>query len=223
MEDLGVSWKIRFHPKRNMVFNSCKCPPIVDELSDFENELMFLVENIEFRNINNSFQKNLNYDIKRINTSKKVLVKADKSRNIYQLDKDDYKKYLRENITRTYKKSTKKRLNAVNKQAKKIAEKLNIDDRIEKIQESEAYVTVKDHKKGFPNNPSFRLINPSKSDIGRISKKILDKINQRVIQETKVNQWKNTNTVIAWFKSLPDKSCLSFVNFDIESFYPSIS
>ena len=153
----------------------------------------------------------------------KVLVKADKSRNIYQLDKDDYKKQLRENITRTYNKFTKRKLHAVNKQAKKIAEKLNIDDRIEKIQETEAYVTVKDHKKGFPNHPSFRLINPSKSDIGRISKKILDKINQRVIQETKVNQWKNTNTVIAWFKSLPDKSCLSFVNFDIESFYPSIS
>ena len=111
----------------------------------------------------------------------------------------------------------------MNKQAKKIAEKLNIDDRIEKIQESEAYITVKDHEKGFPNNPSFRLINPSKSDIGRNSKKILDKINQRVIQETKVNQWKNTNTLIAWFKSLPDKSCLSFANFDIESFYPSIS
>ena len=36
------------------------------------------------------------------------------------------------NITKTYKKSTKKRLNAVNKQAKKIAEKLNIDDKIEK-------------------------------------------------------------------------------------------
>ena len=139
------------------------------------------------------------------------------------MDKDDYKKYLHENITKTYKKSATKRSNAANKQAKKIAEKLNIDDRIEKIQETEAYVTVKDHKKGFPNHPSFRLINPSKSDIGRISKKILDKINQRVIQETKVNQWKNTNTVIAWFKSLPDKSCLSFVNFDIESFYPSIS
>ena len=43
-------------------------------------------------------KENLNGDIKRINTSKKVLVKADKSRNIYQLDKDDYKKYLRENI-----------------------------------------------------------------------------------------------------------------------------
>ena len=97
----------------------------------------------------------------------------------------------------------------MNKQAKEIADKLNIDDRIEKIQEIEAYIT-KDHKKGFPNN----LINPSKSYIGRISKKILDKINQRVIQDTKVNQWKNTNTAIAWFKSLP----LSFVNFDIQIF-----
>ena len=90
----------------------------------------------------------------------------------------------------------------MNKQTKKIAEKLNLDDRIEKLQETEAYITIKDHKKGFPNNTSFRLINPSKSDIARISKKIIDKINQRIIQETKVNQWKNTNTVIAWFKSL---------------------
>ena len=89
-------------------FTSCKCPPTLEVLSHFENELMLLVKNIEFRNINDSFQKNLNDDIKRINTSKKVLVKADKSRNIYQLDKDDYEKYLRENITRTYKKLAKK-------------------------------------------------------------------------------------------------------------------
>ena len=69
---------------------------------------MLLVKNIEFRNINNNFQKNLNDDIKRINTTEKVLVKADKSRNIYQLDENDYKKYLRKNITKTYKTSTKK-------------------------------------------------------------------------------------------------------------------
>ena len=135
MEFLG---KLDSTRKETYGFNSCKCPPIVDELSDFENELVLLVKNIEFRNINNNFQKTLNDDIERINTTEKVLVKADKSRNIYQLDENDYKKYLRENITKTYKKSNKKRLNAVNKQAKKIAEKLNIDDRIEKIQETEA-------------------------------------------------------------------------------------
>ena len=47
-------------------FNSCKCPPVVDELSDFERELMLLVNNIEFRNTKNNFRKNLNDDIKRI-------------------------------------------------------------------------------------------------------------------------------------------------------------
>ena len=186
--------------KETFGFNSCKCR-IVDELSDFENELMLLVKNIEFRNANNNFQKTLNDDIKRINTTAKVLVKADKSRNLCQLDKNDYKKYLRENITKTYTKSTKKRLNAVNKQAKKNVEKLNIDDRIEKIQETEAYTTIKDHKKGLPNNPSFRLINPSKSDVGKISKKILDKINQRVIQETKL-----TNGKYKYSHSLVQKS-----------------
>ena len=55
---------------------------------------------------------------------------------------------------------------------------------------------VKDHKDGFSNYPSFRLINPSKSDIGRISKKILDKRNKIIILNTNANQWKNTNSVI---------------------------
>ena len=84
--------------KETYGFNSCECPPIVDELSDFENELMLPVKNIEFENVINNFQKNLNDDIKRINTTEKIRVKADKSRNICQLDKNDYKKYLRENI-----------------------------------------------------------------------------------------------------------------------------
>ena len=45
----------------------------------------------------------------------KVLVKADKSRKIYQW----------ENITKASTKNKQKRLNAVNKQANKIAEKLS--------------------------------------------------------------------------------------------------
>ena len=105
LEFLG---KLDSTQKETYGFNSCKCPPIVDELSDFENELMLLVKNIEFINVNKNFLKNSNDDIKRINTTEKVLVKADKSRNIYQLDKNDYKKYLGENITKAYKKSTNK-------------------------------------------------------------------------------------------------------------------
>ena len=53
--------------------------------------------------------------------------------------------------------------------------------------------------------------------------KNINKINKIVILETNVNQWKNTNSVISWFKQLRDKNRLSFVNFDVESFYPSIT
>ena len=82
---------------------------------------------------------------------------------------------------------------------------------------------VKDHKEEFPNSQSFRLINPSKSEIGKISKHILDKINKSLLSNTKVNQWKNTSDAISWFKNINNKKQSSFVNFDVENFYPSIS
>ena len=82
---------------------------------------------------------------------------------------------------------------------------------------------MKDHKEEFPEKPLFRLINPSKSEIGKISKIILDKINKKVIESTKLNPWKNTGIVVKWFKSIENKGETSFTIFDNESFYPSIS
>ena len=43
-------------------------PPIVEELIDFENDMMHMVRNIELRNANNSFQTKLSSDIKRMKT-----------------------------------------------------------------------------------------------------------------------------------------------------------
>ena len=57
-----------------------------------------------------------------------------------------------------------------------MAEKLVIDDRIEKMEKTEAYITVKYHEEGFSHKLLFHLINPFKSDIGKIRKN-LDKIN----------------------------------------------
>ena len=48
-------------------------------------------------------------------------------------------------------------------------------------------------------------------------------LNKIIILGTNVNQWKNTNSVISWFKQLQDKSRLSFVSFDVETFYPFIT
>ena len=82
---------------------------------------------------------------------------------------------------------------------------------------------VEDHKEEFPNSPSSRLVNPSKWEIGKISKHILDKINKSRLSNTKVNQWKNTLDTISWFKNINSKKQSSFVNFEVERFYPSIS
>ena len=126
-------------------------------------------------------------------------------------------------ITKTYKKSSQTKINKINKDAKKIAVDLDLEDRVEKMQESESYITVKDHKEDFPHKISCRLINPSKSDIGKISKHVLDKINQNLRSVTEVNQWKNSHSVIDWFSNIRNKRNTSFFVFDIESFYPLIS
>ena len=124
-----------------------------------------------------------------------MLIPTPKSRNIFIIQKDDYNKYVRDYVTQTYKCSTANRVKNINYKAKLLAEKLAIDDRIEKMEETEAYITVKDHKDGFPHKLSFCLIKPSKSDIGKISKKLLEKIKKIVILNTNVNQSKNTTTV----------------------------
>ena len=56
-----------------------------------------------------------------------------------------------------------------------------------------------------------------------VSKKILDDINTSIRQKTSLNQWKSTSAVTDWFNNIQDKSRHSFVVFDIDSFYPSIS
>ena len=81
--------------------------------------------------------------------------------NLFAKVKEGYKKYLRDNITKTYKKSSNSKVNRVDLDAEKIVDKLSISDKIDQLQKHETYITVKDHKKDFP---SFRLINPSHWD-----------------------------------------------------------
>ena len=90
------------------------------------------------------------------------------------------------------------------------------------MQGTEAFLTIKDHKEGFPHMLSFRLINPSKSDIRKISKLLLDSINENILKQTNVNQWKNTSQVITWFKNIKSKKMSSFANFNVENFNRTI-
>ena len=66
---------------------------------------------------------------------------------------------MHENVTKTYKKCNANKSKSINFKAKEIACKLKIDDRVQKLVENEAYFTIKDHKEGFPDKISCRLIN----------------------------------------------------------------
>ena len=111
----------------------------------------------------------------------------------------------------------------INSEAAAIAESLDLEDRIDVYSHKDPFVSIKDHKSNFPTRVETRLINPAKSHMGIISKKILDKINTAVKSSTRGRQWKSTKEVTDWFHATPNKGRLYFIKFDICAFYPSIS
>ena len=184
-----------------------------------------LIKNIEFNDHRypDEFQRKLQKDVKEIKKLKTLLVPADKTTNLYSVPKDRYNKLLTENITKDYKKCETDVKHQINKEAKHIAQNLQLDDRIESFSEKNAFITLKDHKENFHLRPKCRLINPAKSEIGKISKQLLTRINDKLRSDTKVNQWKNTDSVITWFEHINNKQASKFLKFDIVEFYPSIS
>ena len=50
----------------------------------------------------------------------------------------------------------------------------------------------------------------------------MDKINKKISQKFELNQWKNTDIVLDWFKQIKNKDLYKFATFDIKGFYPSI-
>ena len=134
-----------------------------------------------------------------------------------------YNDLLQKNITKAYKKVTPNTTNPIEVEAKSIAKELDLEDRVNITAKRKAFITLKDHKPNFVNNPTCRLINPAKSEIGKISKQILDRINTNIVTKLRLNQWKNTKAVLSWFNSIHNKENYSFIAFDVVDFYPSIS
>ena len=196
-------------------------PKHVKELSAFEKDLISVVKDIKFRNARSDFQTTLQEDIRLIHNSKKAMTFADKTSNMYRLTKEKHNK-LWNAITSKYKKTNTKIKDKINKKGKEILKNKEALHRLYINEESNCFFTLKDHKKNFQNNRTVRLINAAKNEIGKISKVILDQINSNLIEQLKVNQWKNTQNVIEWFAKTEVKSNHKFILFDIKDFYPSI-
>ena len=167
-----MRWKAHFFLKgeksqentRNFGLSSNKTPPTVLELKPFEEDVIKLLETIKFRDTKDYFQDTLANDLKKINSSDKMFVFADKTRNIYETSLDTYNKLLHDNITKTYKHGSEENISEINNELNHIANKLSIGNRIECMKKREAFISLKDHKENFQTNPKCRLINPAKSD-----------------------------------------------------------
>ena len=155
--------------KETFGFNTTKSSPPIKELEAFEDKMLSLIQNIEFKNHHNEFLGKLSHDLSKIRTEDKLLVAADKITNFYRMDASAYDKLLDTAITKTYKKASTKATDRIISDEKKIAKSLGIDNRLDSLATKDSFITLKDHKPNFSNNPTCRLINPAKSEIGIVS------------------------------------------------------
>ena len=225
-----MRWKADFflngqskYERNNFGLKSKKSPPPVKEMKGFEEDLVLMVERLRFREVHDPFLTKINNDLKKVNSSTNMYILAVKTRTLYETTPDQYDKILKDNITKSYKLGETNMLNNVNEDLRYIVIELSIDNRIETMAKREASVTAKDHKENFEDNPKFRLINRAKSELGKVSKIILDEINNNIRERTGVNQWRNSQSVIDWFKTINEKPNHIFISIDITNFFPSIT
>ena len=138
-----------------------------------------------------------------ITKRKKTLNGMDyKTSNMYRLTKERYDQLIMNSVTSTYKKANNNIKKQINMTGKSLIGDKNAIKRTETNEEGNRFTTIKDHKENFDNYPTVQLISPTKSELERISKLILDKINKKISQKFELNQCKNTDVVIGWLKQI---------------------
>ena len=209
-------------------FKSLATPPLPNhplkrKIIAFERDFFSLASHIKFRRHDNELQTQLRADLAKIKEQDKIIVKSDKTSNYHAMEVDDYKDLKREAICAEYIRCQESEVESVNKEAAKIASKLQIDDRVECLSTAECFITYKDHKPFRSGKPQVRLLNGAKSQLGKISSQILQRSNANIRSATGVQQWRKTRDVLDWFEKISDKKGYKFFQFDIVSFYPNIS
>ena len=163
-----MRWKAHFflHPdqststKENFGFKSTKNPPPIDELKDFEDGMMNIIQTTKFKPVNNKFLNSLNKDVKHIkNDSSKLLIPADKNTNFYKLEPQSTTNSSNKTSQNLTRKRTTIQHKKIQQEDKKITVELGIADRVDITAKKEAFITLKDHKPNFANKPTCRLIN----------------------------------------------------------------
>ena len=132
---------------------------------------------MKFGQVNNPFRSQIAKETNIINTSLALHVSADKTSNLYKIAVKNFEKLLQDCLTNKNRKTSNNTTRNTNLEAKQLAQKLKLDDKIEKLPENHVFITIMiDHKLNFSNKINCRLINPAKSNLDRISKKFWKKL-----------------------------------------------
>ena len=187
-----------------------------------------LISSIKFRDINDSFQNKLSDEVKRINETNKVIINADKTSNVYQMEQSEYLKFLNENITKHYQKAPSNMKADIDKTSSEIAKKLEVDNRVQKFATNNAYLTLKDRKPNFIEKKPCRLINPAKNQIGKISKLTARHHTTNTKDTTSFHldtmaQHKRSKVMVRRDRQQKRKLNNKSITFDVVDFYPSIT
>ena len=103
-----------------------------------------------------------------------------------------YKQMLHKEVIKLYQKAQLNLENDLNKEVEILASKLKVESRIEKYNIKRCFLTFKHHKSDFQIKPTCRLINSFKSQMGKISKIILQDICATLRIVLNINQWHST-------------------------------
>ena len=98
-----------------------------------------------------------------------------------------------------------------------------MDDKIKCFAKKNDFITIKDYKIIFNHKTHCRLINSAKSEIGIVSKQVLERVNNPIRNVTNFNPWRCTSSVLEWFNRLKGKFRCKFINSDVVDFYSSIN
>ena len=198
-----LRWKAHFFDKNkhsvnniNFGFKSNFTPLQHELLSPFESDLYDMIRSINFKPVRNDFQKKLTGDINNIKSSKHLLIFADKTTNLYEMTPEQYKTILTNNVTKTYRKAERSTRLNIDREAKTISKTLQLEKRMERYAERLAFISLKDDKENFKHNTKCHLINPSKGEMGVVSKRFLEEIDKKLNNHLCCNQWHSTSIVI---------------------------
>ena len=189
-----LRWIAHFFDKKehsvnnmNFGFKSSFTPPQHELLSPFESDVYDMIRSINFKAVRNDFQKKLTKDINNMKSSENLLIFTDRTINLYEMTPEQHKTILTNNVTKTYQKAERSTQLNIDREAKTIPKTLHLEKRMERYAERPAFISLKDHKENFKHNTKCRLINPSKGEMGVVSKKFLEEINNKLNKHLRYN------------------------------------